>query len=500
MFRKVLIANRGEIAVRVIRACRDLGIAPVAVYSEADRRSWHVRLADEAQAIGPAPAPQSYLRVEQIIDAAKRCGADAIHPGYGFLSENPAMPRACEAAGIVFIGPSAESMEMMGSKTSARRTAIAAGAPVTPGTDRGVSGAAEAAEVAERFGYPAMIKAAAGGGGKGMRLVRTAADMAPAFREAQSEAINAFGDGEIYVEKYIERPRHIEVQVFGDRHGNLVHLGERECSIQRRHQKVVEECPSPFVDDQLRMRIGEAAVRIAGKAGYYNAGTMEFLMDAQHNFYFMEMNTRLQVEHPVTEIVTGLDLVRLQMQVAAGDPLPFTQEDVRWRGAAVECRIYAEDPDNNFFPSPGKITAYRTPDGPGVRLDSGVYEGWTVPIEYDPMIAKLVGYGENRAEAVARLRRALGEMTVGGIKTNIGFFLRLMQRGDFLAGDMDTGFIERMLAEERRTPGPAPDETEEKLAALAAAYHDSKQAASQPAAAAAPESRWKRAAREELLR
>ncbi len=511
MFHKVLIANRGEIAVRVVRACRDMGIASVAVYSEVDRKSLHVRLADEAYAIGPAPASESYLRIDRIVETAQRCGAEAIHPGYGFLSENPALPRACDAAGIVFIGPSAESMEMMGSKTRARQTAVAAGAPVTPGTDHDVASAAEAAEAAARFGYPAMIKAAAGGGGKGMRLVRTAAEMPAAFREAQSEALNAFGNGELYVEKYIERPRHIEIQIFGDRHGNMVHLGERECSIQRRHQKVVEECPSPFVDDDLRQRMGEAAVRIARAAHYYNAGTMEFLMDAQRNFYFMEMNTRLQVEHPVTELVTGLDLVRLQMQVAAGELLPFTQPEVRWRGSAVECRIYAEDPDNNFFPSPGKITALVSAGGPGVRTDSGVYHGWTVPLEYDPLIAKITGWGSNRGEAIQRLRRALSEVIVAGIKTNIAFFRRLLLRPEFLAGELDTGFIERMLAAERANEsggGPRLDAAgdgveqrgeEEELAALAAAFHDNRRQAT-PVVAAAAESAWKLAGRDELLR
>jgi acetyl-CoA carboxylase biotin carboxylase subunit len=500
MFHKVLIANRGEIAVRVIRACRDMGIASVAVYSEVDRKSLHVRLADEAYPIGPAPASQSYLRIERIVETAQHCGADAIHPGYGFLSENPAMPRACEAAGIVFIGPSATSMEMMGSKTRARQTAIAAGAPVTPGTERGVEDAAEAAEAAARFGYPAMIKAAAGGGGKGMRLVRTPSEMPSAFREAQSEAINAFGNGELYVEKYIERPRHIEIQIFGDRHGNMVHLGERECSIQRRHQKVVEECPSPFVDHDLRRRMGDAAVRIARAAHYYNAGTMEFLMDAHRNFYFMEMNTRLQVEHPVTEIVTGLDLVRLQMQVAAGELLPFTQEDVHWRGSAVECRIYAEDPGNNFFPSPGKITALVSAGGPGVRTDSGVYHGWTVPLEYDPLIAKITGWGSSRGEAIQRLRRALSEVVVTGIKTNIAFFRRLLQRPEFLAGELDTGFIERMLESERAAPvPPGPQPPEEELAALAAAFHDSKRPVA-PVASGPVESNWKRAGRDDLMR
>jgi acetyl-CoA carboxylase biotin carboxylase subunit len=500
MFRKVLTANRGEIAVRVIRACRDMGIVSVAVYSEADRKSLHVRLADEAYPIGPAPAAQSYLCIDKIIDAARHSGAEAIHPGYGFLSENPGLPRACEAVGIVFIGPSAESMEMMGSKTSARRAAIAAGAPVTPGSG-GLASPEEAAEFAAGFGYPAMIKASAGGGGKGMRLVRTPQELPAAFRDAQSEALNAFGNGELYTEKYIERPRHIEIQIFGDRHGNMIHLGERECSIQRRHQKVIEECPSPFVDPELRMRMGDAAVRIARTAHYYNAGTMEFLMDANRNFYFMEMNTRLQVEHPVTEIVTGLDLVRMQMTVASGELLPIAQEDVAWRGSAVECRIYAEDPDNNFFPSPGKITTLVSAGGPGVRTDSGVYHGWTVPLEYDPLIAKITGFGSNRGEAIQRLHRALSEVIVTGIKTNIPFFKRLLARPEFLNGDLDTGFIERMFADEASSlPPPLRHHEEEELAALAAALYESRIAPLAPSAAGAAESRWKAAARDELLR
>jgi acetyl-CoA carboxylase biotin carboxylase subunit len=495
MFRKILIANRGEIAVRVIRACREMGIRSVAVFSEVDRNALHVRLADEAYAIGPASAKESYLVVDRIIDTAKRAGAEAIHPGYGFLSENPAMPRACEAAGIVFIGPSADSMLKMGSKTSARDAAIAAGAPVTPGTSA-LTCVQEAADAAARFKYPMMIKASAGGGGKGMRMVRNASEIAAAFRDAQSEALNAFGNDEVYLEKYIERPRHIEIQVFGDRHGNMIHLGERECSIQRRHQKVIEECPSPFVDAGMRARMGAAAVGIARAAGYYNAGTIEFLADADRNFYFMEMNTRLQVEHPVTEIVTGLDLVKLQIHIAAGHPLPFTQEAVTWRGSAVECRIYAEDPANNFFPSPGRITALNWSQGPGVRTDSGVYKGWTVPLEYDPMIAKLVGYGETRVDAIARLRRALEECVVAGIKTNVEFFLRVLDHPDFIAGQLDTGFIERMLASPEVK---ANDEVEEELAAFAAALFESSRTKT-PVSATGPGSKWKAAGRGDLLR
>jgi acetyl-CoA carboxylase biotin carboxylase subunit len=497
MFRKILIANRGEIAVRVIRACRELDITPVAVFSEADRRALHVRMAGEAYPIGPAPAAESYLRVDRVIDTAKECGAEAIHPGYGFLAENPALPRACQAAGIVFIGPSATAMERMGSKTQARRTALAAGAPVVPGVERAVESLEEAAEIAARFTYPVMLKAAAGGGGKGMRLVRSGEELAAAFRDARSEALNAFGDGEIYIEKFLERPRHIEIQIFGDQHGHLVHLGERECSIQRRHQKVMEECPSPLVDASMREAMGQAAVRIAGAAGYYNAGTVEFLVDADRRFYFLEMNTRLQVEHPVTEMVTGLDLVKLQIAVAAGEKLPFTQEDVVWRGSAIECRIYAEDPDNNFFPSPGRITALVSAGGPGIRTDSGVYQDWTVPLEYDPLIAKLIAWGATRQEAMDRLRRALRECLVAGIKTTLPFFRRLLEQPAFAAGELDTGFIERMQA----ATGPAAEGPGEDLAAVAAALHEIRRATAangQPRVAA--ESPWKTAGRQRLLR
>jgi len=497
MFRKILIANRGEIAVRIIRACRELGIATVAVYSEVDRAALHVRHADEAYPIGPAPARESYLRIDRIVETARRAGAEAIHPGYGFLAENPELPRACDAAGIVFIGPSAAAMEQMGSKTSARRTAIAAGAPVVPGTDCGLDSQEQATALAAEYGYPVMIKAAAGGGGKGMRLVSRPEDLAAAFRDARSEAQNAFGDGELYIEKYIDKPRHIEIQIIGDHFGNLVHLGERECSIQRRHQKVVEECPSPLVGPEMRRRMGEAAVNIARAAGYHNAGTMEFLVDTARNFYFLEMNTRLQVEHPVTELVTGLDLVKLQIAIAAGEALPFAQEDVSWRGAAIEVRIYAEDPDNNFFPSPGRITALVSAGGPGVRTDSGVYQDWTVPLDYDPLIAKLIGWGGSREEAIQRLSRALEECMVAGIKTNIPFFKRLLRRPEFLAGQLDTGFIDRMLESEHGDTGIAAT-GEAELAAVAAALYAAKNGNDAPAVSA--NSPWKLAGRHSLLR
>jgi len=446
MFKKILIANRGEIAVRVIRACRELGIQSVAVYSEVDRASLHVRKADEAYHIGPPAATESYLNIDKILDAARRSGADAIHPGYGFLSENSRFAHACASAGIKFIGPTAASMEMMGSKTRARQHMEKANIPFVPGTSRGLESPEEAARVAERIGYPVMLKAAAGGGGKGMRLVHAPEQLASALASAQSEAQRAFGDNEVYIEKAIINPRHIEMQVLADEHGNTVYLGERECSIQRRHQKVLEESPSLIVDPDMRRRLGEVAVRVAQAAGYTNAGTIEFLVDQHKNFYFLEMNTRLQVEHPVTELTTGLDLVHLQIRIAAGEKLPFTQDDIHLRGHAIECRIYAEDPDNDFFPSPGKITLLLAPSGPGIRRDSGIYEGWTVPIEYDPLLAKLIGYGSDRAQATSRLVRALNEYFVGGIKTNISLFRRILNDEEFHEGRLDTGYLDRLLA------------------------------------------------------
>ena len=453
MFKKILIANRGEIGVRVIRACRELGILSVAVYSEVDRLSPHVLNADEAYPIGVAAAAESYLKIEKILDVAKRCGADAIHPGYGFLSENAKFAKACADAGIKFIGPSVASMEMMGSKTRARQKMERAGIPFVPGTSRGLESVQQAREVAAKIGYPVMLKAAAGGGGKGMRLVGSSNDLQSALEAARGEAQRAFADDEVYLEKAILNPRHIEIQVLADEHGNIVYLGERECSIQRRHQKVLEEAPSPLVDPAMRRLMGEAAVRVAKAAGYWNAGTIEFLVDQdernqEKNFYFLEMNTRLQVEHPVTELITGLDLVQLQIRIAAGERLPFRQEDVSLRGHAIECRIYAEDPDNNYFPSPGKIAMLLTPAGPGIRVDSGVYEGWTVPVDYDPLLAKLVGYGQDRAHAVSRLVRAFEELFVTGIKTNVALFRRILADEDFRSGKVDTGYLERLLRSE----------------------------------------------------
>ncbi|OFW25346.1 MAG: acetyl-CoA carboxylase biotin carboxylase subunit [Acidobacteria bacterium RIFCSPLOWO2_02_FULL_59_13] len=455
MFTKILIANRGEIAVRVMRACREMGIRAVAVFSEVDRKSLHVHKADEAYPIRPAPASESYLRIDKIIAVARQSGAEAIHPGYGFLAENPELARACDEAKITFIGPSAEAMELMGSKTRARQAMMAAGVPVVPGTASGITNLEEAYRVAEPLGYPIMVKAAAGGGGKGLRLVWSPDGLPSAFRDARSEAENAFGDSEVYIEKYLEKPRHIEIQVLGDRHGNIVYLGERECSIQRRHQKVMEECPSPIVDAEMRRRMGEAAVSAARAAGYYNAGTVEFLVDAERNFYFLEMNTRLQVEHPITELVTGIDLVRQQIRIAAGEKLPFQQKDIALRGAALECRVYAEDPENSFFPCPGRIRSLAVPSGPGVRDDGGVYAGWTVPVEYDPLLSKLCVWGASRQEAIERMRRALDEYYVEGIRTNLGLFKTILRFPDFLEGRLDTELIDRLLAPFHEAPRAA---------------------------------------------
>src|SRR5215813_11444120 len=445
-FKKILVANRGEIAVRVIRACREMGIPTVAVFSDVDRASLHVRKADEAYHIGPAAASESYLNIERILDVAKRSGADAIHPGYGFLSENAQFAKACGEAGVKFIGPPSSAMEAMGSKTRAREAADRVSLPRVPGSVRALESVAQAEEIAASVGYPIMLKAAAGGGGKGMRRVDKREELASAFAAAQSEALRAFGNGDVYIEKLIVQPRHIEIQVLGDEHGNLVYLGERECSVQRRHQKVIEEAPSAVVDEDLRGRMGQIAVQAARSAGYTNAGTVEFLVDAQRNFYFLEMNTRLQVEHPVTELVTGFDLVHLQLHIASGEKLPFRQDDVRIRGHAIECRIYAEDPENNFFPSPGKITKLLQPSGPGIREDTSIYEGWKVPLDYDPMLSKLIAYAPDRAAAIARMRRALDEYFIGGIKTNLPLFRRILEHPDFAAAQIDTGFLDRLLA------------------------------------------------------
>jgi acetyl-CoA carboxylase, biotin carboxylase subunit len=471
MFRKILIANRGEIAVRILRACRELGIRTAVVFSEADRKSLHVRLADEAYPIGPAAARESYLRIDKIMDVVRRADCDAIHPGYGFLAENPALPRACVEAGITFIGPSAEAMEALGAKTAGRQLARRAEVPTVPGTNDPIEDPQAAQELAHGMGYPVLLKAVAGGGGKGMRLVTGDSEFGAAFREASSEALNAFGNGSVYLEKYLEKPRHIEIQILADAHGRVVSLGERECSVQRRHQKVIEEAPSPIMTPELRKRMGDAAVRLARAGGYTNAGTVEFLVDAEYNFYFLEVNTRLQVEHPVTEQVTGLDLVKLQIAIAAGHRLPFAWETITPRGHAMEVRLYAEDPDNNFFPSPGKILSQHTPSGPGIRVDEGVYEGWTIPIDYDPLLSKLIAWGNSREETIARLRRALEEYSITGIKTNSVLFRRILAEPDFLRAEMHTKWLDELLR------GPRPeahhDRSGEDAAAVAAAVWQS---------------------------
>ena len=496
MFRKILIANRGEIAVRVIRTCREMGIRTVAVYSRADRAAKHVRLADEAYAIGDSPATESYLRIGRILDTARRAGAQAIHPGYGFLSENPDFAEACAGAGIKFIGPPAQAIRSMGIKTRAREIMAAAGVPVIPGTPSAAKNFGEAAAFASEVGYPIMLKAAAGGGGKGMRLVESSTEIAGAWAQAQGEARQAFGDDAVYVEKAILRPRHIEVQILADEHGNYVHLGERECSLQRRHQKVLEETPSPLIEDNPRVRgdLYRAAIRAARAAGYANAGTIEFLMESDCRFYFLEMNTRLQVEHPVTELVTGVDLVKEQILVAAGQRLRYAADSVGFSGHAMECRIYAEDPQAGFLPSPGRIDRLTLPEGPGIRVDSGAEEGWTVPLDYDPLIAKLCAWAPTRDEVISKLQRALQEFVVGGIATTLGFFRELLADPRFKAGDIDTGLLERRLSKGQFKKAVPPDDA--RLAAMIAviqASRDSRTLPSEKPVRSA--SRWKDHAR-----
>ncbi len=498
MFKKILIANRGEIAVRIQRACRELGIASVAVFSDADRAALHVLEADEAYRLGPAPATESYLRGDLILDIARRTGSEAIHPGYGFLSENADFVAACESAGIKLIGPSSKAMRALGSKTLARRAADAVDMPRIPGSTSALASLDEAYTVAEKIRYPVMLKAARGGGGKGMRAVTSSEEMKAAFESAQSEAERAFGSGEVYLEKLIERPRHIEIQVLADEHGHCIYLGERECSVQRRHQKVIEEAPSALVGDDLRRRMGEAAVRLVQAQGYTNAGTVEFLLDKEENFYFLEVNTRLQVEHPVTELITGLDLVHLQIRIANGEPLPLAQSDVHLRGHAIECRVYAEDLENGFFPSPGRITRLLQPGGPGIREDCGVYEGWTVPMDYDPMLSKLVAYAPTRAQAIARLLRALDEYVIGGIRSNLGIFRRILTDPDFVAGRLDTSYLDRLFAQ----PPVIDDIDHERIATLAAALFEvsrSPNGTAKSVAQARPNP-WKALARREALR
>ena len=444
MFHKVLIANRGEIALRIIRACKELGIKTVAVYSTADSESLHVRLADESVCIGPAPSLQSYLNINAIISAAELTDAEAIHPGYGFLSENAAFAEICENCGITFIGPTSESMRIMGDKISARQAVIKEGVPILPGTKEGVKDVNEAISIAKKIGFPVIIKATAGGGGRGMKIVHSPAALPNAYATARAEAQAGFGNPEVYIEKYCERPRHVEIQVLGDKHGNVIHLGERDCSIQRRHQKILEEAPSTVSTPELRKAMGEAAVRAAKAVGYNSAGTVEFLVDKDNNFYFMEMNTRIQVEHPVTEMVTGVDIVREQIRSAYGQKLRFRQSDIKINGHAIECRINAEDP-HRFTPSPGKITAYHTPGGLGVRVDSFVYDQYNVLPHYDSLIAKLIVHAETREAAITRMARALDEYIIEGIKTTIPLHKAIMANKDFMEGNIDTGFLERTV-------------------------------------------------------
>jgi acetyl-CoA carboxylase biotin carboxylase subunit len=474
VFKKILIANRGEIALRVIRACKELGVKTVAVHSTADAHSLHVRFADQSVCIGPPKSADSYLNVPSIISAAEITDAEAIHPGYGFLAENPSFAEVCNSAGIKFIGPGPESIKLMGDKAKARETAKKAGVPILPGSEGVMTEEADALALARDLGFPVIIKAVAGGGGKGMRAVTEPAGLAAAVRAARSEAGSAFGDSAVYFERQIVRPRHVEVQLLGDRHGTFVPFVERECSIQRRHQKVVEESPSVAVTPELRQRMADAAARIARHAGYTNAGTIEFLLDADGAFYFLEMNTRLQVEHPVTEMVTGVDLVEWQLRLARGERLTIDPgRALTPTGHAIECRVYAEDPDNQFMPSPGRVTAIRPPTGPGIRDDSGVTDGFEVPIFYDSMISKLIAWGEHRAQAITRLRRALDEYDLRGIRSTIPFFRWLLDEEAFLSGAFDTTYLDRILAERRgRSFAPIDEEVEETavLAAALAAY------------------------------
>jgi acetyl-CoA carboxylase biotin carboxylase subunit len=502
MFKKILIANRGEIALRVIRACREMGIASVAVYSEADGRAPHVREADEAVLIGPPPSAESYLKGERIIEVAQRLGAEAIHPGYGFLSEREWFSRAVRDAGLTFIGPPPEAIAAMGSKTAARQLAVAANVPVVPGTTEALASADEARAIAEQFGYPVLLKAAAGGGGKGMRVVRSSGEIASALDAARREAKSSFGDDAVYVEKYIVGPRHVEIQVLGDQHGTMLSLNERECSVQRRHQKMIEEAPSVAVTPEIRRAMGETAVRAASAAGYVNAGTCEFLLDRDGEFYFLEMNTRLQVEHPVTELVTGIDLVQWQIRVAAGERLPFRQEDIVPRGWAIECRITSEDPANGFLPSTGRISYLHLPSGPGVRWDGGVEVGSEIGLFYDPMLAKLIVHAPTREAAVERMHRALLELTIEGVESSRDFHLRVMEDEEFRAGAIEIQWLERRLDSLIKTKPPA--HITRTAAVVAALIADRDRQAPKRITAQSPASpasdAWLRAARLDALR
>ncbi len=492
--KKILIANRGEIAVRVIRACREMGIIPVAVYSEVDRLALHVRLAEEAYPLGESSPAASYLNMEKIIDIAKKCGAEAIHPGYGFLAENHLFVRRCEEEGIIFIGPPSRPMELLGLKTVSRQKMAEAGVPIIPGTLEPIKDEEELVSQAEKIGFPLLLKASAGGGGKGLRLVRQREELLSSYRLAASEAQASFGDPAIYIEKYIEEPHHIEIQVLVDHYGNAVYLGERECSMQRRYQKILEETPSPFLDEATRQQMGQIAITAVKSIGYRNAGTVEFIVDKNRRFYFLEVNARLQVEHPITEMVTDIDLVRAQIDIAQGKPLPFRQEDIHPHGWAIECRIMAEDPFQDFMPSPGTIVYLHPPGGPGVRDDSGIVEGYTVPIEYDPLLSKVIAWGRTREEAISRLRRALQEYQIYGVKTTIPFFLRILDHPDFLAGQYNTHFLSRLDKEIYAT---GEDDLVAVIAAAIKSYGDSKK--HQVKAAGPKASAWKLEGRRQAL-
>lgn len=495
-FDKLLIANRGEIALRILRACKSLGIQTVAIFSDADRNALHVRYANEAYYIGPSPARDSYLRVDKIIEIAKKSGAEAIHPGYGFLSERAEFAQACVDNDIVFVGPPANAIAIMGDKLQARATAVAAGVPVVPGTEPGLTDE-QLIEAAHKIGFPLLVKASAGGGGKGMRPVHDPADLESAIAGAKREALAAFGDDTVYIEKLITEGRHIEIQLLADSHGNVIHLGERECSLQRRHQKVIEECPSHVVDEELRQRMGAVAVAAAKAVDYVNAGTIEFLMDKDKNFYFLEMNTRLQVEHPVTELVTGVDIVQEQLRVARGRKLRWSQEDIKMTGWAIECRVNAEDPYNNYLPSTGKITTSRVPTGPGVRVDTGVYQGYEVSPYYDSMISKLICYGETRGEAVLRMRRALDEYRIMGVKTNIPFHQHMMESHRFHTAQFDTNFVEEKFSMQDKE---AESQLEAAIAAALVSHLRSQQASQIVAPGDRDTSNWKWYSRWERLR
>jgi acetyl-CoA carboxylase biotin carboxylase subunit len=501
MFKRILVANRGEIAVRITRGCRELDIETVAVYSEADRESLHVKYADYAYPIGPAPSAQSYLAIDRIIEVAKKSGADAVHPGYGFLAENSTFAQRCRDEGIVFIGPSPQVIDQMGDKVKARQIMKNAGVPVVPGSEDVLGSEEEVLKVAEELtGYPFMLKAVAGGGGKGLRLVRSAREVSSAYRAVRSEAASSFGDARLYVEKYIQKPRHVEIQILADQYGRVIHLYDRECSIQRRHQKIIEESPAPGLDDRTRRRIGRIAIQGARAVGYVGAGTLEFLLDRDKNFYFLEMNTRLQVEHAITERVVGIDLVKAQIEVAAGGYLPWRQRHITQTGHAIECRIYAEDAEHDFMPCPGKIEGLRLPEGLGVRNDCGVYEGAEVSIYYDPMIAKLIVWGENRVEAILRMRRALREYQVRGIKTNISFHQWILRHPRFMAGNFSTGFIDEEYHSMSKAELSPHKEIALASAAIAASHREHERTLGLLAKGAAEPSKWREQGKRTSLR